>query len=83
MLDRGRLQSLGLGILAIVLVATATTSQQAAAADARRPNILFIFTDDQPQSCMGCMGNRRIKTPHMDRLAAEGVLFSFCCGNTQ
>ena len=46
------------------------------AQDAARPNILFIFTDDQPQSCMGCMGNEHIQTPNLDRLAADGVLFT-------
>ena len=55
---------------------------------ADRPNILFMFTDDQPQICMGCMGNEHIQTPHLDRLAAEGVLFenafvttAICCSN--
>lgn len=53
-----------------------------------RPNILVIITDDQPQNGLGCMGNRLIQTPHMDALAAEGVLFtnafattSICCCN--
>ncbi len=53
-----------------------------------RPNILFLFTDDQPQSCLGCIGNEHIQTPNLDRLAAEGVLFTnafvttaICCSN--
>ncbi|MFB3103780.1 MAG: sulfatase-like hydrolase/transferase, partial [Pseudomonadales bacterium] len=53
-----------------------------------RPNILFLFTDDQPQSCLGCIGNEHIQTPHLDRLAAKGVLFTnafvttaICCSN--
>ncbi|TSA32032.1 MAG: DUF4976 domain-containing protein [Verrucomicrobiaceae bacterium] len=44
-------------------------------ADATKPNIVLIFTDDQPQNAMGCMGNKAISTPNMDRLAAEGVVF--------
>src|SRR5210317_1394305 len=58
------------------------------AEDAPRPNILFLFTDDQPQICMGCMGNEHIQTPNLDRLAADGVLFdnafvttAICCSN--
>lgn len=47
----------------------------AAGADAVRPNIVIIYTDDQPQRSLGCMGNPVISTPNMDRLAAEGVLF--------
>ena len=42
---------------------------------ARRPNIIFLMADDQRADAMGCMGNPVIKTPNMDRLAADGVLF--------
>jgi len=41
----------------------------------KRPNIIFLMSDDQRWDAMGCMGNPVIKTPNMDRLAAEGVLF--------
>jgi len=41
----------------------------------KRPNIIFLMSDDQRWNLMGCMGNPVIKTPNMDRLAAEGVLF--------
>jgi arylsulfatase A-like enzyme len=39
------------------------------------PNMVFILTDDHRWDCMGCMGHPFLKTPHMDRLAREGVLF--------
>ena len=47
---------------------------------AKRPNVVFILTDDQRSDALGCMGNPYLKTPHIDRLAAEGVLFRnhFC-----
>ncbi len=41
----------------------------------KRPNIIFMLADDQRWDAMGCMGNPVIRTPNMDRLAAEGVLF--------
>jgi len=44
----------------------------------RRPNILFIFSDDQRSDAMSCAGNSIIKTPEHDKLAAEGVLFENC-----
>jgi len=44
------------------------------AADSR-PNIIFLFTDDQTVGAMGCFGNKDIITPHMDKLAADGVRF--------
>ncbi|MBL8177136.1 MAG: sulfatase [Bryobacterales bacterium] len=42
-------------------------------AQAPRPNLLFIQTDDQRFDDLGCYGNSVIRTPHIDRLAAEGV----------
>ncbi len=39
------------------------------------PNILFFFTDDQRNNTLGCAGHPIIKTPHIDRLAAQGVRF--------
>ncbi len=46
-------------------------------ADAR-PNIIFIMADDLGYSDLGCYGQRRIQTPNIDRLAAEGTRFTQC-----
>ena len=45
-----------------------------------RPNVVFILTDDQRWDAMSCAGHAFLKTPHLDRLAAEGVRFAnaFC-----
>jgi len=40
-----------------------------------RPNIVFIFTDQQSSHMMSCAGNPHVKTPAMDRLAARGTRF--------
>jgi len=40
---------------------------------AERPNILFIYTDDQAPSAVGFNGNKELKTPNIDRIAREGV----------
>ncbi len=49
-------------------------------AAARRPNVLFILTDDQRADAMGLGGNKHLKTPNMDRIGKEGVHFknAFC-----
>jgi arylsulfatase A-like enzyme len=44
----------------------------------RRPNILYVMTDDHPADRMSCAGHKILRTPNMDRLAAEGVRFSNC-----
>ena len=40
-----------------------------------RPNLIFLFTDQQSATMMSCAGNRWLHTPAMDRLAAGGVRF--------
>lgn len=40
-----------------------------------RPNVLLIISDDQGWADFGFMGHEAIKTPHLDRLASQGVLF--------
>ena len=42
---------------------------------ADRPNIVFLFTDDQSSYTLGCYGNPDVQTPHIDQLATDGVLF--------
>src|SRR5215207_4120222 len=45
------------------------------AAEPGRPNIVFVLVDDLRADALGCMGHPFVKTPHIDRLAKEGVLF--------
>ncbi|MBK1877064.1 sulfatase family protein [Pelagicoccus mobilis] len=41
----------------------------------KRPNILFFFTDDQAYDTLGVYGNPDVKTPNIDRLGQNGVVF--------
>lgn len=61
-----------LSIPALVAAATCAWAQNAASVD-RPPNILLIMTDQQTVGVMGCSGNPLVKTPNLDRLAAQGA----------
>jgi arylsulfatase A-like enzyme len=41
-----------------------------------RPNIVLVYTDQQRHDTIGALGNGTIRTPHLDRLVAEGVAFT-------
>lgn len=53
----------------------------AKAAARERPNVIFILTDNHGAWTLGCYGNPDVKTPHIDRMAAEGVLFTRAFAN--
>ncbi len=49
-----------------------------AAPDTKRPNIIFMMADDLGYGHLGCYGQEKIRTPRIDRLAAEGMRFTQC-----
>lgn len=62
-------------VLGGAVAATAAVEGQAApASDTRRPNIVFVITDDLRYDGLGCTGHPFARTPHIDRLASEGLL---------
>ena len=61
-----------LGVLTTVLLTSTATCL--ATDGMRKPNILFIISDDLNNS-LGCYGNPVMRTPHLDRLASQGVRF--------
>src|ERR1035437_2804594 len=69
-------------------VATAACSSRAQtnrpfASAVRKPSIIFILADDLGYGDLGCYGQTKIKTPNLDRLAAEGMCFTnFYAGST-
>ena len=77
----GRLGVLGPGgLLLLLLVLSAPASGQQAADQApaqasQRPNIIFVFTDDHATHAISAYGSQINTTPHIDRLAEEGMLF--------
>ncbi len=50
----------------------------------KRPNVLFLFTDDQRPDTIAALGNALIRTPNLDRIANSGFAFTsaYCMGST-
>src|ERR1044071_687037 len=61
--------------LLVIAVASAITWPSHAATPESRPNMIFLLADDLRWDALGYTGNRIVQTPHIDRLAARGVMF--------
>src|SRR3546814_20697715 len=60
----------------LVLASLAVTSCQKKQPLPERPNVLFILADDLGYYDLSCMGSEYYETPHIDRIANEGVVFT-------
>ena len=59
-----------------LLVAAVMLSLASSAMSAEQPNVVIIFADDLGYGDLGCYGSPTIRTPHLDRMAAEGLRFT-------
>jgi N-sulfoglucosamine sulfohydrolase len=62
-----------------LLIASPVVAQESEPPE--RPNILWITSEDNSAHWIGCYGNRQAKTPHIDRLASEGIRFTRAYSN--
>lgn len=65
-----------LTILFVAILLGNVARRPAEAAEKRPPNFVIIFVDDQGYEDLGCYGAEKIKTPRVDRMAAEGIRFT-------
>jgi len=63
-------------VLYAFLLCAAGMARAARLAAPQPPNFVVIFCDDLGYGDLGCYGNPRIRTPHLDRMAAEGMRFT-------
>jgi hypothetical protein len=75
---RGFLKTIGLGAAALGAGTKLSASEKK-----QRPNILFVFTDDQRWDTIRALGNPEIHTPNLDQLVVRGFHFNnaYCMGS--
>ncbi len=64
-------------LLCLMAFSTAATAERTD----KRPNVIFIMTDNHGAWSLGCYGNPDVKTPHIDSLAQQGTLFERAYAN--
>ena len=70
-----RKQLTHISALGIIALAALFAARHATAAEAK-PNLIFIFVDDQGYYDLGCYGATEVKTPRIDAMAQEGTRFT-------
>ena len=75
-MNTSRRSSIGALALAAAVLATTSLVCTQAAADARKPNVIIVFVDDLGWTDLGCYGSKFYETPHIDRMAEQGAMFS-------
>ena len=72
-------------ILALSFCGMLYAGLASAADDPKRPNVLFLFSDDQRDDTIAALGNRHIRTPTLDRLVLQGTTCTraYCMGARQ
>ena len=72
---RDFLQAMGAGTVGLATPSTLADSASRVGDQERPPNILMMIADDLTYHDLGCMGNRHVETPNIDRLASQGIRF--------
>lgn len=68
------ISSIGMHTFKKIFFVSLLTASAALAVE-ERPNIVFLMSDDQDLSSMGCYGNPEVQTPNLDKLAKDGMRF--------
>jgi len=72
---RDFLKGVGLGAASLAVKGCGNSGRHRAGKKKRKPNLLFIWTDEQRADTMAVYGNRRIHSPNLNKLAEQSVVF--------
>jgi len=70
--------SLSLSVWLVVTTSAAFGATRSLAVSTSKPNVVLLLSDDHNYHALGCAGNGILRTPNLDRLAANGVYFDRC-----
>ena len=76
MKKQNRREFLKAGALSTSILLTSGCMESVQQRSVKKPNILYIFTDQQSASMMSCAGNKWLRTPAMDYIAENGIRFT-------
>lgn len=65
-------------LLCLLVVPATFAANRFAGPRQERPNFLMLLSDDPTHRALGLLGELEVKTPHLDRLARRGMLFTQC-----
>jgi arylsulfatase A len=68
------IKALGISIFFVIMTLEKTNARSTQKDG--KPNFIIIFTDDQGYGDVGCYGNKNLRTPNLDKMAAEGTRFT-------
>jgi arylsulfatase A-like enzyme len=70
-------------LFAVTVASASCAMASVNAAEPKKPNVVFVLSDDLAQGDVGCYGQKLIKTPHLDAMAKEGMRFTQAyCGTS-
>ena len=70
------LRTVSMGVASLAVQGCVGSAQQSVLKGSKHPNIIYILADDLGYGDLGCYGQKTIQTPNLDRMAAEGMLFT-------
>lgn len=70
------LQYITINLFVIALLSCQSESDRVVEQSTNKPNIIYIYADDLGYGELGCYGQEKIKTPHLDQMASEGIRFT-------
>ncbi len=76
------MKSAGAGAAALVLGGCTGIVERRAKIAGKRPNVMFIISDEHNASVTSCYGNKIVRTPNLDGLAQQGIIFNNCYCNS-